>query len=70
MIINPTSRSYTILIAEAAVSVVHVVCRAWRLYMRSNRSVEDIDQGEKPAQWPPPSVFDGLMRSAPTCRND
>ncbi|MCP1846773.1 hypothetical protein J2R80_000596 [Bradyrhizobium sp. USDA 4541] len=67
MSINP-ARNHTILIADAAVSVVNVACTAWRLYVRANRT-EDIDQ-ERCAQWPTPSVFDGLMRSEQLRRDD
>ncbi|MHC2255666.1 hypothetical protein ACVILK_005358 [Bradyrhizobium embrapense] len=67
MSINP-ARNHTILIADAAVSVVNVACTAWRLYVRANRT-EDIDQ-ERRAQWLTPSVFDGLMRSAQLRRDD
>ncbi|MVT68742.1 hypothetical protein GPL21_26950 [Bradyrhizobium pachyrhizi] len=57
------ARRHTILIADAAVSVVNVACTAWRLYVRANRATGDFDQ-ERRAQWPTSSVFDGLMRSA------
>ncbi|MGY3133853.1 MULTISPECIES: hypothetical protein [unclassified Bradyrhizobium] len=69
MSINP-ARNHTILIADAAVSLVTVACAAWRLYVRANRTTEDIDQGEIRARWPMPSVFDGLMRSVQLRRID
>ncbi|WP_141343314.1 hypothetical protein [Bradyrhizobium sp. USDA 3458] len=68
MSINP-ARNHTILIADAAVCIVNVACTAWRLYVRANRATEDIDR-ERRAQWPTPSAFDGLMRSAQLRRDD
>ncbi|UPT88758.1 hypothetical protein HAP41_0000006825 [Bradyrhizobium barranii subsp. apii] len=78
MSINPASRSYSILIADAAVSVVNTACTAWRLHVRTDREgtsdrtiseSEEIDQNEKPAQWPAPQIFNSLICSTDVHHN-